>query len=53
MAITKEYINKALGNLPAKRVELEKPGAFIKGEIRNDDNPNDTFADKVVKPKST
>ena len=53
-AVVEKYINKALGNLPDKREEHEYSAKFIKGEIRNDDNPNDSFADKVIiKPKST
>lgn len=54
MAIAQEYINKALGDLPKKREVHEYSAKFIKGEIRNDDNPNDAFADKVIiKPKET
>lgn len=54
MPVSEEYINKALGDLPNKREEHVYSAKFIKGEIRNDDNPNDAFADKViVKPKET
>lgn len=54
MTVVQEYINKALGDLPKKREVHEYSAKFIKGEIRNDDNPNDAFAKKVlIKPKQT
>jgi len=54
MPVVKEYINKALGDLPAKREKHEYTAKFVKGEIRNDDSANDSFADKVITtPKST
>ena len=54
MPVSQEYINKALGDLPNKREEHEYSAKFIKGEIRNDDNPNDAFAKKVITdPKQT
>ena len=48
MAVVEKYINKALGDLPNRRINLERPGLFMKGEVRNDDNPNDAFATKVL-----
>jgi hypothetical protein len=54
MQVSQEYINKALGDLPNKRETHERSASFIKGELRNDDNPNDAFATKVLtNPKET
>lgn len=48
MLVVKEYINKILGDLPKKRVVSLRAAEFMKGDIRNDDNPNDSFAKKVI-----
>jgi len=54
MAVAQEYINKALGDLTKKRETNDRAAKFMVGEIRNDDNPNDAFATKVIdKPKET
>lgn len=48
MPIVKEYINKVLGDLPNKRITHERAAGFMKGDIRNDDNPNDAFSNKTL-----
>jgi len=54
MPVSEEYINKALGDLPKRRETNERAAKFMVGDIRNDDNPNDAFANKVIiKPKET
>lgn len=46
--VVEKYINKILGDLPDKRVVNDRAAEFMKGNIRNDDNPNDSFAKKVL-----
>ena len=48
MLVVKTYINKILGDLPNKRITNERAEEFMKGNIRNDDNPNDSLAKKVL-----
>lgn len=46
--IVKKYVNEILNDLPDRRLTFERPAEFMKGNVRNDLTPNDSFGAKVI-----